>query len=160
MKLLFKSNSLPIPNVAWHTIESEIDLSLQRDKLVPELLTDGFTIIPEVDFELLLNKMTVQDAAMLRKRDLYSPKFHDRTISTILNHWINNEKLIPPTILIYDEIFVNALNNGRHIITSEELRPIDGKHRLHVSYYFGVKTIPILVINKQLSSIKDILNIP
>lgn len=148
----YREGNLPIPQIHWHLSETEIDLSLQRDALHPRLLVEGFTIIPNVDIETLFNQMTEADAAMFRRRELYNSSFNARTISSVLHSWLKDQKLIPPTIIVYDKEFADTLKIK--IITSNELRPIDGKHRINVSYFFGAKSIPILVRNKQLQLIE------
>jgi hypothetical protein len=151
----YKVGVLPTPKILWHESELEIDLSLQRDTLNPKLLLDGFAIIPNVDIEVLLNNMTVQDAEMFRKKDLYNLSFDGRTTSTVLNFWLANNKLIPPTIVVFDKECIDTL--GINAIPSKELSPVDGKHRMNVSYFFGVKSIPILVRTKQVELITSIL---
>jgi hypothetical protein len=152
----YKSNTLLIPEVRWHIDSTKIDLSLQRDSFRKELLVDGISVIPEVDIGVLFNKMTKDDALMFRKKKLYNPSFNSKSISIVINHWLQGIKLIPPTIMIFNQEYADTLNID--IIVSKELRPIDGKHRINAAYFFGIKTIPILVRNKQLSIIKTYLN--
>lgn len=74
------------------------------------------------------------------------------TISRVWDHWLNNQKLIPPTIIIFDQRYMDLLVPGG--IPSRELQPIDGKHRLNVAYYFGAETMPIIVLERQVLSIR------
>ena len=153
----YKSNDLPIPKIEWHLKNTEVDLSLQTTSLRPELFADGFTIIPDIQIETLFDRMTKADAAMFRKRKLYNTSFTDMTISSVLDFWLKGGKLIPPTIMIYTKEYAKTLK--LNIFESTELMPVDGKHRINVAYYFGVKSIPILVINPQIHLITQALNI-
>lgn len=153
----YNEKTLSIPDVNWHLNVEEIDLSLQRDGYRKELLVGGITIIPDVDIELLLNSMTKENAAMFRRKELYEQDLPDMAISKVVNYWIHGTKLIPPTIMVFTQEYAETLNIS--IIPSKELQPVDGKHRLKVAYFFGVKQIPILVRTIQAPIIKKTLRL-
>jgi len=148
----YRKGSLILPIAEWHTSESEIIFSLQRDQLDSRLLTSGFTIIPDVDINVLLNNMELQDEEMFKRNNLYDESFSDSNISDVINCWMEGQKLIPPTIMIFDEEFFKRVNRTPYV--TDELRPVDGKHRLKVSYYLKEKKIPITVLNWQVEKIK------
>jgi hypothetical protein len=150
---LFKESQLPNITPIWHTSIEDIDLTMQRENLVDELLEDGFTIIENVDIELLFDKMSPGNPEMFREKILYNEDLLDWKISDVLDNWIKETKLIPPTILVIDK----AIDNSD--IDTNLIFATDGKHRLNVAYYCGVTRIPIFVINKQLEKIKTILNL-
>lgn len=150
---LFKSSKLTDLKPLWHTDISEIDLSKQRENLQNDLLDEGFTILQNIDIELLFDKMQPGNPEMFREKELYNDDLNDWKISDVIDNWINNVKLIPPTILVIDKVIDKSINDTCKIF------PTDGKHRINVAYYFGATTIPIFVVNKQLEKIKTILNI-
>ena len=146
---LFKSSKLTDLKPLWHTDINEIDLDQQRDNLCKDLLDEGFTILQNINIELLFDKMQSGNPEMFRERELYNGDLLDWKISDVIDNWMNNIKLIPPTILVID----NSISDTFKIF------PTDGKHRINVAYYFGATTIPIFVVNKELEKIKRILNL-
>ena len=77
-------------------------------------------------------------------------------ISSVIYSWQQGQRLIPPTILIYNKEFAETLENS-NFESTEDLRPQDGKHRINAAYCLGATNIPILVRNRQLDLIKKIL---
>lgn len=152
----YKENRLRIPDILWHRSIDEIDLSLQPDRLVKGLLAGGLELIAEVDIEILIDRMTKADQRMFRKRKLYNPSFNGHKISSVIYSWQQGQRLIPPTILIYNKEFAETLENS-NFESTEDLRPQDGKHRINAAYCLGATNIPILVRNRQLDLIKKIL---
>jgi hypothetical protein len=148
---LFNSSQLPNIIPIWHTNIADIDLTKQRNNLTEDLLEEGFTIIEDVDIELLFDKIYSGNREMFREKELYNNDLDEMKISDVLDNWIKGTKLIPPTILVSDKTINNSITD------SNELFPTDGKHRLNVAYYYGATRIPIFVINKQLDKIKTIL---
>lgn len=152
----YKKGNLKNPEPKWHLEESDIDFSLQLNQFRDELLEDGFTIIPNVDIETLLKKMTSQDYKMFRTKKLFGSTFSDLGLSEIIYLWQNGEKLIPPTIVILDNTFMLKVQNP-FPKTTIEFMALDGKHRLKVSCYFNVEKIPIIAFNWQAEKIKKML---
>lgn len=150
---LFESSQLTALKPLWHTDINDIDLSKQRHNLTAYLLIDGFTILQDIDIELLFSKMYPGNPEMFKEKILYNDDLIDWQISDIIDNWRNNIKLIPPTILVMDKVIDNSIENSCQIF------PTDGKHRINVAYYYGAEAIPIFVINRQLDKIKRILNI-
>jgi hypothetical protein len=70
----FNSSKLPDITPIWHTNNEDIDLSKQTESLRDDLLEDGFTIIENVDIELLFDKMSSGNPAMFREKILYNLK--------------------------------------------------------------------------------------
>ncbi|KFF17964.1 hypothetical protein [Flavobacterium hydatis] len=129
----------------WHTENKDIDLKKQSND-VPEIFCGvGFTILQNIDIEMLFTKIDVGNSEMFIEKELYNTSLLGEKISEIINHWENNEKLIPPTITI------NEINSERPLF------PTDGKHRINVAHYFGATRIPILVYNQELKKVKEIL---
>lgn len=153
---LYQNSQLNNISPLWHVNEKDIDFNNQNNILRPDLLEDGFKNIENVDIESLLNCMLDGYQDLVREKILYNEEQDETNISGVIDKWMNNIKLIPPTILIWDTI-VNR--TGILEEDKEKLFVQDGKHRINVAYYFGAKTLPILVINKQLERIKTILNI-
>jgi hypothetical protein len=148
---LFNSSKLTALNPLWHTDLNDIDLSKQRENLRDDLLEDGFTILQNIDIELLFDKMPSGNPELFREKNLYNDDLNDWKISDVIDNWLNNIKLIPPTILVIDKIIDSFIEDTCQIF------PTDGKHRINVAYYYGATTIPIFVVNKQLEKIKTIL---
>jgi len=137
----------------WHTTARRIDFNKQKHQLPDKYLEDGFTILKNVDIEILINSTTPGNIEMYGERLLYHPDLQDWKIDDILHYWYNNTKLIPPTITLLDETL------EYYDVDRNELYISDGTHRINVANFYGAKTIPIIVSNKQLERIKDFLNI-
>ncbi len=157
VKALYDNNKLSELSIAWHLDPLNIDLSLQKDHLDERLLDQGFSIIPEVEIETLFDNMIEGNPQMFREKKLFNPDMIDTNISSVIDFWLKGEKLIPPTITVLDQTLATSLNIS--FTTSDKLFPTDGKHRINVAYYFEATKIPILVVNKQLVKIKQILNL-
>jgi hypothetical protein len=153
---LHKKSLLPNINPLWHLKNDDIDFNNQKDQLRPDLIDEGFTIIQNVDIELLLDCMLDGYQDLVRDKILYNEEQNETNISGVIDKWLSNIKLIPPTILIWDTIVDQT---GILKKDTEKLFVQDGKHRINVAYYYGAKTLPIVVINKQLARMKTILNI-
>ena len=128
----YKDDILPCPNIRWHEHISDIDLSWQPKHLHPNLVVEGLAILPDVHLEMLLDKMSEEDTTFFRRKRLYENRF-DTSTSRALDWWMQGEKMIPPTILIYDQQFMDLVCPKG--IPSTELRPADGKHRLAICCY-------------------------
>jgi len=153
LKRWYKSSKHKGIQPVWHTDISKIDLLKQRDNFCEDLLVEEITIIDDVDIELLFDKMLTGVSEMFRKKVLYHKDLCDWKISDVLDKWLNSAKLIPPTIFVTDKTVDKYISNTNNIF------PIDGKHRLNVAYYYGVTNIPIIVVKKRLGKIKTILNL-
>jgi hypothetical protein len=153
---LYQNSELNSLSPLWNTENKDIDFNKQKDKLREDLLEDGFTIIENVDIELLLDCMFDGYPDLVREKILYNEEQNETNISDVIDKWLSNTKLIPPTILVLDTIVDQS---GILKEDTNKLFVHDGKHRINVAYYFGAKTLPILVINKQLTRIKTILNL-
>jgi hypothetical protein len=152
--LQWKAGTLPRPSVQWHQHIEDIDKDILAKAINRKLAADSFTVIPAVDVEVLLDKMRKVDANFYRKKVLYEDS-HDRQTSRVLRHWYNREKLIPPTIMVFNQEYFDFISLDA--IPSKELQPVDGKHRLNIAYYYETLSIPILVWNKQIDLITRIL---
>jgi hypothetical protein len=132
-----------------------VNLSLQRDPPDPRLLADGFSILNDVRIDHLISLMLEGDIEYYRE-DKFIRRSLDFETTRILSHWLNGEKLIPPTMMVYTKEILGLFEKG-DIIPSTEIFPADGKHRLSLAHYLGVKTIPILVFNIQLTLLSKML---
>lgn len=150
---LYKDGQLPVITPLWHTVESDVDFSKQKDNLVDHHFSEGFTIIPDISIDSLFVNMPDGVADMYYDKNLFLDEW-DLGTTDILTHWRNGEKLIPPTFLIMDKSMHEYCKAD-----SKEIYPFDGKHRLNAAYSLGATHIPILVTNKQLVKIKAILGI-
>jgi hypothetical protein len=120
--------------------------------MAPQLLVKGLTVIPDVDVDTLISLMQEGDKLHFSKKRLYNNSNDKRRTDKVLNHWKNGEKLTPPAIIVFNAECIESLGmRPEHIST--ELRPTDGKHRLNAACSIGVKTIPIVVRNPQISLI-------
>ncbi len=137
----------------WHTNPEDINFLLQKDQLDEKLLAHGFTVIENVNIEILLDNMEDGNPDLFREKILYNEDLIDNNISKVINHWMNNEKLIPPTITIADNFLTTILKCPP--TNNPKLFASDGKHRLNVAYFFGSEHIPIVVLSPQLNTIKD-----
>ncbi|HYH16164.1 MAG TPA: hypothetical protein VD794_13135 [Flavisolibacter sp.] len=157
---LYKSNALPAISPLWHNNASVIDLNQQRDnKNIEELTTLPFSVLNDVDFEVLLNNMTQDCPSICKANKLYHPSLDDYKISAIVNHWINGEPLIPPTIAIYNEEYIRIAQRVGVEPIENKLVVIDGYHRLNTAYYFKAPLISILVYDFQLDKVQRLLGI-
>lgn len=136
----------------WHTNPEDINFFLQKDQLDEKLLAHGFTVIENVNIEILLDNMEDGNPDLFREKKLYNEDLIDTNISKVINHWMNNEKLIPPTITIADNFLTTILKCPP--TNNPKLFASDGKHRLNVAYFFGSEHIPIVVLTPQLDIIK------
>ncbi|EOW9210584.1 TPA: hypothetical protein PX804_003327 [Vibrio cholerae] len=127
----------------WHLDKRYIDFDNQGFHLSDELCEKGYTLIPAVDVETLLDAMQSGNPELYRSKSLFHEDWSDQKICNVVKHWQNSEKLIPPTI-IYNYFL-------------ERLYVADGKHRFNVAYYFGAECMPIIVPNVQLEKIKAML---
>ncbi|MBX2896369.1 MAG: hypothetical protein KF763_13050 [Cyclobacteriaceae bacterium] len=130
----------------WHTDIVDIDLRCQRHNLPAAKLRHGIEIIQNVDIELLFDNMFSSEAEYYREKKLFRDD-SDWSISRVMDHWIKGEKLIPPTITFESHV------------TSRNLYPADGKHRINVAYFYGACQIPILILKSQRQQILDLLGI-
>lgn len=133
-------NVLPM----WHVNKEDIIFEEQPEILDALLLCNGFEIIHNVNFDRLLDNMIKVRAEVYRERKLFHEEFDDRKIARVIHHWLNGDKLIPPTITIESGI-------------DGALFPTDGKHRLNVALFLGSTEIPILVLSSQHAEILNIL---
>ena len=157
IQALINSNEITDLTPLWHTNPEDINFFLQKDQLDEKLLTHGFSIIENVNIEILMDNMEDGNPALFRDKILYNEDLIDTNISKVINHWMNNEKLIPPTITIADNFLTTTLKCPSTI--NPKLFASDGKHRLNVAYFFGSEHIPIVVLTPQLITIKDKLGI-
>lgn len=137
---LFKAGEMEHLKPLWILNPELIDFSNQPDQLIDELLVDGYTLVERVDIESLVNSFERGNALFLRDKKLTnSHGFADRKICRVLEHWNNEERLIPPTILFNHSLGLNFAQ--------------DGKHRLKVAYYYGVAEILIIIPNVHLAQV-------
>src|SRR6202034_928498 len=97
---LHKKGCLSKPNILWHEKMENIDLTLQRQSLHKQFVTDGFVLLPKINFETRLNAMRPVDADARHKKLLFDA-ISDHSTSSILNHWRQNMPLIPPSFFIH-----------------------------------------------------------
>lgn len=91
---------------------------------------------------------------MYHLKKIFNGKQDDRKITRIVKKWIDGQALIPPIILIRPKLSLISLDSDMDI-----LMPQDGKHRINVAICYGCKSIPVVVMNKQLSEINRILGV-
>jgi len=140
----FNSGALDHLTPLWHIKEEDIDFLKQKDQLDEELLIEGYTIIPAVNFDQLLISFHSNQGSFISDKKIANNKgFVDTQLCRIVEHWQNEEALIPPII-----IFTKGLNQNW---------PADGKHRMKIAYYLGVKEIPIIVPNIYLEQISALI---
>lgn len=148
----FKKGIITQVTPLWHIEQNNINFDLQGDKISPDLLSNGYTIL-NVKLENLIKSFDSGLPEMYLRKQLYNKKQSDEKISGVILKWLQGTPLIPPTILCRDSS-LSFWNED-----SDVLMPQDGKHRINVAYFFGAKTIPIIVMNKQLEKVKQILKL-
>ena len=130
----FKAGKLVELTPIWHSSVDKIDLKSQPHQLDEELLVEGFSFIPNVDMEDLLQSFQKAFTPFIRDKKIFNSKgFVDTQTCRIIEEWLSGKPLIPPLIIM------NTL--------LDETYPADGKHRLKIAYYLGAKTLPIIVPN-------------
>jgi len=140
----FKSGALDGLKPLWHIKNEDIDFLKQKDQLDEELLVEGYTIIPAVNFDKLLHSFYANQGSFINDKKIINRNgFIDTQLCRIVEHWQNEEALIPPII-----IFNKGLSQNW---------PADGKHRMKVAYYFGVKDIPIIIPNIYLEQVSALV---
>jgi hypothetical protein len=127
----------------WHLSKDGIDFRKQTHQLNKEFFVDGYTIIETIDVETLLDSMQGGNPELYRSRQMYHDDWSPWNISKIIDFWVNEEKLIPPTLILNEELNKTYL--------------ADGKHRFNVAYCLGDETIPVIVPNKDLVRIQMLI---
>src|SRR5665213_1156333 len=123
---IFRSGALDGLKPLWHFKKEDIDFLKQKDQLDEELLVEGYTIIPAVNFDKLLTSFYSNQGSFINDKKITNRSgFIDTQLCRIVEHWQNEEALIPPII-----IFNKVLSQNW---------PADGKHRMKVAYYLDVK---------------------
>jgi hypothetical protein len=131
----------------WHININELNFDDQPENLPAARMCKGIEIIQDVNFELLLDNMFPERAADYRKKELFHELLDDRKIARVINHWLNGEKLIPPTIT-----FEERMEQEKNLF------PAEGKHRLNVAYHYGASHIPIVILTSEKGKILPLLN--
>lgn len=140
----YKKGMIPSLVPQWHTSADDIDFKCQPNQLSPHLLIKGYSILQSVNMEAILNSLKDGNAELYRQHELYG-EWHDIKICRVVDAWLSNQKLIPPTLVLNEE------TNSPFLA--------DGKHRFNVAYNFGQTTIPVIVPNIHVTRIKKILQI-
>lgn len=128
----------------WHTDIRGFHLDDQPGNLDASLRRFGMEIILNVNFEKLLDNMFPEWAGDVREQELFHECLADEKTAVVIHHWMNHEKLIPPTITFEPR-------------SERNLYPSDGKHRINAAYYLGVSVLPILVLTVQKDKILSLL---
>lgn len=139
----------------WHRDEKSIDLTNLADNVTPLKLND-LTII-EIEMEKLLNVLDTDEADRIKKKNIFTYYYEDKIVE-ILDLWTKNIKLIPPIAIIYDEIYFKTFPNDFPVINNNIIRIRDGNHRLSTAYFLGSKTIPLLVLKIQNTTVLNLLS--
>lgn len=130
---------------SWHTDKEEINLDLQSNKIDKEYLVEGFSVIEGVEVERLLDTMMEGNPELYREKQLFHEELDWLKISDIIDYWLRQIKLIPPTLSYVQKLDQTYLT--------------DGKHRFNVAYYFNQTHIPLIVPNIYLADIRRLLNL-
>lgn len=140
----FRSGEFDTLDPIWHVKKEDIDFFKQKDQLDDELLVEGYSIIPAVNFDRLLSSFHSNQGSFISDRKITDKRgFVDNQLCRIVEHWKNKEALIPPII-----IFTKGLNQNW---------PADGKHRMKIAYYLGAKELPVIVPNLQLQQVSALI---
>lgn len=140
----FKAGHLDLLKPIWHTDKPNIDLAKQPDQITNDIMSNGYTIMLNVNLSKLLQTFIPGKAkAILKRKIIASYGFENRKFCRILEHWQNSEPLIPPIIVFHNYYQLNY--------------PQDGKHRLKIAHHLGVTDLPIIVPNLHYSAISALL---
>jgi len=140
---MYNEGNLTELDVFWHTDKKDIDFTLQREQLDFELLENGYTLIESVDMEKILDSMQDGNPQLYREKQLFHDDWNDWKICGVIDYWLRKEKLIPPSIIWNDML------NKTYVA--------EGKHRFNVAYYYGEKTIPIIIPNKHYDQVNKLI---
>ncbi len=143
IKKSYESGEILTLNAHWHLSVNDIDFSCQREQINDDLLSEGYTLIPDVEVESLLDSMQDGNPELYRRKSLFGKYWSDYKICDVINHWQSDTRLIPPTIIF------NRLLNKIYVA--------EGKHRLNVAYFFGCKVLPIIVPNVYLPQVRKLI---
>lgn len=142
LKRNLKAGKVNPPIPIWNDRKEDINLELQPHKLNDDIILDGYEIL-WVNFEELLDKLIQGNPKEFRKKKLFNRYFSASRMYRVWDNWVNGVKLIPPSIVSV---------NGK-------LFPADGKHRLNVAYYLGVREIPVFVGSRDVEVFCSIVNV-
>ena len=122
----------------WHLITTDIDLTLQPDRLIEKYTSNGFRIYKSswTDLHSALeqgySEIYSDDKLWTKQQD------HDK-IARILKNWQDRVPLIPPLLI----------DNGFN-----KLVPADGKHRLKVTSFLESSEVVFILFDVDLPKIK------
>lgn len=114
----------------WLTDKSEIDFSVLGDEASVELLFLSNYQIWWTSLDNLFNHMASIFRNSYHKNKLWTGH-DDRKITKALKFWEDENKMIPPILIM----------NGNNT----EILPHDGKHRIALCHYFDVEEIPVII---------------
>ena len=96
----FSSGALNGLKPIWHLKKENIDFLKQKDQLDEDLLVEGYTIIPAINFIRLLNSFYANQGSFINdKKIINRDGFIDTQLCRIVEYWQNEEALIPPIII-------------------------------------------------------------
>ncbi|WP_341900734.1 hypothetical protein [Fluviicola taffensis] len=142
IKSKFLQNQIKEVKAVWHLDKKDIDFTLQPDKLNAELIAD-YILIESVKTDVLIKSLQNKDAYL--KNKLFSDIWDEYNILHIIHCWLNNQPLIPPTIMFNKNL--------------GECMAVDGKHRLNVAYHFGHEFLPIIIPKTNYDEVKKKLDL-
>jgi len=135
---LFENDGLPELSAHWQTDKKDIDFSKQPHQLEPELMREGYSI-EFVGLEALLDSMQPGNPALYRENQMFHDDWSDTNICRVIDAWLNEQKLIPPTVVLNEDLNQTFL--------------ADGKHRFNVAYCLGEQKIPVIIPNIHLERV-------
>lgn len=130
----------------WHTSFTSIEIENQPNNLPAVRRNKGLEIIPDVSIEVLLKNMVPQYIESFKEKALFGDLWAENKICRVLDHWLNKERLIPPTMTFEEGL-------------GDKLYPVDGKHRFIVAYCYDAKSIPILIESKDREKVISLLGL-
>jgi hypothetical protein len=140
----FRAGKLDKLTPLWHLEKTDIDFDKQLHQVDANLLDQGYTIFPVVNFDKLLDSFYANQGSFINDKKITKRHaFVDNQLCRIIEHWQNEEPLIPPFIIFNKDLGKNW--------------PLDGKHRMKIAYYLGLKKIPIIVPNIHLAGVSSLI---
>ena len=127
-KIILKNDPNSI-TANWLLAKENIDFENLPEKK-PLFITDNKYEIYWVNLKELLQNLNCNAEKVYGKKSLWTLQHNDSKITRVLIHWQNQEKLIPIILNIPDPKLVLIQ---------------DGHHRLTVSNYLDLETIPVII---------------
>lgn len=123
----------------WWTDLNKIKLEKDKEHLVPE----GMVLINDIPINRLIANLFGRNKNILEQQELFHINLNYMKTCKILEHWKNQECLIPPRVVWSS--YANSIEVS------------DGRHRLNTAICLGEIKIPVLISNTELTTILNYL---